>query len=151
MHSLVSSAVRNLWNGFHRFLEEDTEVRTGETPIWGKFVWCSVPTGSLSGYSLWKHLSLLHLHEDANLRLQQTPELPPARAHWAPRPPLAREPPARGSLCRNDRFRPASFAGSTEGRALQQVKMELVEVLRRGLQQVTGHGGLRGLLRIFFR
>ncbi|KAM7328087.1 NADH dehydrogenase [ubiquinone] 1 alpha subcomplex subunit 12 [Alexandromys fortis] len=29
--------------------------------------------------------------------------------------------------------------------------MELVEVLRRGLQQVTGHGGLRGLLRIFFR
>lgn len=37
------------------------------------------------------------------------------------------------------------------GRAMQLVKMELVQVLRRGLQQVTGHGGLRGLLQIFFR
>lgn len=27
----------------------------------------------------------------------------------------------------------------------------LVEVLKRGVQQVTGHGGLRGLLRVFFR
>lgn len=32
-----------------------------------------------------------------------------------------------------------------------QMRMELVEVLKRGLQQVTGHGGLRGLLRVFFR
>ncbi|XP_011789393.1 NADH dehydrogenase [ubiquinone] 1 alpha subcomplex subunit 12 isoform X2 [Piliocolobus tephrosceles] len=29
--------------------------------------------------------------------------------------------------------------------------MELVQVLRRGLQQFTGHGGLRGYLRVFFR
>ncbi|XP_052032094.1 NADH dehydrogenase [ubiquinone] 1 alpha subcomplex subunit 12-like [Apodemus sylvaticus] len=29
--------------------------------------------------------------------------------------------------------------------------MELVEVLKCGLRQVTGHGGLRGLLRVFFR
>ncbi|EDL21575.1 mCG11204, isoform CRA_c [Mus musculus] len=32
-----------------------------------------------------------------------------------------------------------------------QMRMELVEVLKRGVQQVTGHGGLRGLLRVFFR
>uniref|UniRef100_A0A4X1SI28 NADH dehydrogenase [ubiquinone] 1 alpha subcomplex subunit 12 n=1 Tax=Sus scrofa TaxID=9823 RepID=A0A4X1SI28_PIG len=29
--------------------------------------------------------------------------------------------------------------------------MELVQVLRRGLQQVSGHGGLRGYLRVLFR
>nr|XP_021531280.1 NADH dehydrogenase [ubiquinone] 1 alpha subcomplex subunit 12 [Aotus nancymaae] len=29
--------------------------------------------------------------------------------------------------------------------------MELVEVLKRGLQQFTGHGGLRGYLRMLFR
>uniref|UniRef100_H0YID5 NADH dehydrogenase [ubiquinone] 1 alpha subcomplex subunit 12 n=2 Tax=Homo sapiens TaxID=9606 RepID=H0YID5_HUMAN len=29
--------------------------------------------------------------------------------------------------------------------------MELVQVLKRGLQQITGHGGLRGYLRVFFR
>eukprot|EP00073_Rattus_norvegicus_P024750 XP_006239825.1 PREDICTED: NADH dehydrogenase [ubiquinone] 1 alpha subcomplex subunit 12-like isoform X1 [Rattus norvegicus] len=29
--------------------------------------------------------------------------------------------------------------------------MEQLRVLKRGLQQVTGHGGLRGLLRVFFR
>ncbi|XP_022350843.1 NADH dehydrogenase [ubiquinone] 1 alpha subcomplex subunit 12 isoform X1 [Enhydra lutris kenyoni] len=29
--------------------------------------------------------------------------------------------------------------------------MELLQVLRRGLQQVSGHGGLRGYLRVFFR
>ncbi|EGW08396.1 NADH dehydrogenase [ubiquinone] 1 alpha subcomplex subunit 12 [Cricetulus griseus] len=30
-------------------------------------------------------------------------------------------------------------------------KMELLQVLRRGLHQVTGHGGLRGFLKVFFR
>ncbi|XP_057342485.1 NADH dehydrogenase [ubiquinone] 1 alpha subcomplex subunit 12 isoform X1 [Manis pentadactyla] len=29
--------------------------------------------------------------------------------------------------------------------------MELLQVLKRGLQQVSGHGGLRGYLRVFFR
>ncbi|EPY84727.1 hypothetical protein CB1_000450004 [Camelus ferus] len=29
--------------------------------------------------------------------------------------------------------------------------MELLQVLKRGLQQVSGHGGLRGYLRILFR
>uniref|UniRef100_A0A2K5TKB6 NADH:ubiquinone oxidoreductase subunit A12 n=2 Tax=Macaca TaxID=9539 RepID=A0A2K5TKB6_MACFA len=29
--------------------------------------------------------------------------------------------------------------------------MELVQVLKRGLQQFTGHGGLRGYLRALFR
>uniref|UniRef100_A0A8C8ZN04 NADH:ubiquinone oxidoreductase subunit A12 n=1 Tax=Prolemur simus TaxID=1328070 RepID=A0A8C8ZN04_PROSS len=29
--------------------------------------------------------------------------------------------------------------------------MELVQVLKRGLQQVSGHGGLRGYLRVLFR
>ncbi|XP_063502650.1 NADH dehydrogenase [ubiquinone] 1 alpha subcomplex subunit 12 isoform X2 [Pongo pygmaeus] len=29
--------------------------------------------------------------------------------------------------------------------------MELVQVLKRGLQRITGHGGLRGYLRVFFR
>ncbi|KAL6074952.1 hypothetical protein STEG23_031642 [Scotinomys teguina] len=29
--------------------------------------------------------------------------------------------------------------------------VELVAVLKRGLQQITGHGGLSGLLKIFFR
>ncbi|XP_073644444.1 NADH dehydrogenase [ubiquinone] 1 alpha subcomplex subunit 12 isoform X1 [Tursiops truncatus] len=29
--------------------------------------------------------------------------------------------------------------------------MELLQVLKRGLEQVSGHGGLRGYLRVFFR
>ncbi|XP_071075111.1 NADH dehydrogenase [ubiquinone] 1 alpha subcomplex subunit 12 isoform X2 [Dasypus novemcinctus] len=29
--------------------------------------------------------------------------------------------------------------------------MELAQVLKRGLQQLSGHGGLRGYLRVFFR
>uniref|UniRef100_A0A2K6G0S8 NADH:ubiquinone oxidoreductase subunit A12 n=1 Tax=Propithecus coquereli TaxID=379532 RepID=A0A2K6G0S8_PROCO len=29
--------------------------------------------------------------------------------------------------------------------------MELLQVLKRGLQQVSGHGGLRGYLRVLFR
>uniref|UniRef100_A0A8C6D414 Uncharacterized protein n=1 Tax=Moschus moschiferus TaxID=68415 RepID=A0A8C6D414_MOSMO len=29
--------------------------------------------------------------------------------------------------------------------------MELLRVLKRGLQQVSGHGGLRGYLRVLFR
>ncbi|KAL6034893.1 hypothetical protein STEG23_009550 [Scotinomys teguina] len=32
-----------------------------------------------------------------------------------------------------------------------QANVELVAVLKRGLQQITGHGGLSGLLKIFFR
>lgn len=45
---------------------------------------------------------------------------------------------------------PAGFAGSTERRDMEK-KMELLQVLRRGLHQVTGHGGLRGFLKVFFR
>ncbi|XP_044918107.1 NADH dehydrogenase [ubiquinone] 1 alpha subcomplex subunit 12 isoform X2 [Panthera pardus] len=29
--------------------------------------------------------------------------------------------------------------------------MEFLQVLKRGLQQLSGHGGLRGYLRVFFR
>ena len=32
-----------------------------------------------------------------------------------------------------------------------QDKMELLQVLKRGLQQVSGHGGLCGYLRVLFR
>lgn len=32
-----------------------------------------------------------------------------------------------------------------------QDKMELLQVLKRGLQQVSGHGGLRGYLQVLFR
>uniref|UniRef100_A0A673T4W1 NADH:ubiquinone oxidoreductase subunit A12 n=1 Tax=Suricata suricatta TaxID=37032 RepID=A0A673T4W1_SURSU len=29
--------------------------------------------------------------------------------------------------------------------------MEYLQVLKRGLQQISGHGGLRGYLRVLFR
>ncbi|XP_051020954.1 NADH dehydrogenase [ubiquinone] 1 alpha subcomplex subunit 12-like [Acomys russatus] len=43
------------------------------------------------------------------------------------------------------------LAASRMCHRVQENMVELVEVLKCGLQQITGHGGLRGLLQVFFR
>ena len=55
-----------------------------------------------------------------------------------------------GSLPLSGWFRRWVFRGAPGRRGLQD-KMELLQVLQRGLQQVSGHGGLRGYLRVLFR
>ncbi|KAL6090422.1 hypothetical protein STEG23_001205, partial [Scotinomys teguina] len=67
------------------------------------------------------------------------PQLPFAR-NFQPAVPCAR------AAASDRRLLP----GARRGRDVQ-ANMELVTVLKRGLQQITGHGGLSGLLKIFFR
>lgn len=83
--------------------------------------------------------------------------LPAASSSSAPaqtdlRGPVGEQEPPNGGSLRLSRASSTRrvLLGTRKGRTVL-MRMELVAVLKRGVQQVTGHGGLLGLLRVFFR